>query len=428
MKIPSPRVHPTTAKSGRRERRKHRRALAIAASFTMISSLSLTACSGDEQTDSTAASVSQPAASFPGKAATGTPIRIGLINPEGGQALSSPEYRETAEAAAKYANAQLGGIGGHPIELVPCRNGEDPVSARDCANRMVESKVSAVVVTSTGLGDVIVPIVTAAGIPYVSTAGQSTQELTTDGVYLWTGGFPASLHAMATHAKSEHIKHVTAFSVDVPAAVNGLRALGSAYFSQAGVDLKIVPIPLGTPDATPQISAGIADKPEGVVVVGDATSCTASFKALGTVGYTGDKMAIQSCVTPDVIAAVGPSINNTSIFTAAQTTGDNPEAVLYRSVVAQYSPHTDISGYAYVGYQGVLGLVRATAGISGSDTSPAAIAAALKAARNVPTPAGGGLTFTCDGSANPALKAVCGKGSIVATLKDGNLVDPQVVD
>ncbi|NED69575.1 ABC transporter substrate-binding protein, partial [Streptomyces sp. SID10244] len=41
--------------------------------------------------------------------------------------------------------------------------------------------------------------------------------------------------------------------------------------------------------------------------------------------------------------------------------------------------------------------------------------------------AGDGLTFTCDGTANPQMKAVCGKGSVVATLQDGKLVDAQIV-
>ena len=110
---------------------------------------------------------------------------------------------------------------------------------------------------------------------------------------------------------------------------------------------------------------------------------------------------------------------------AAQTTGDDEEARLYHAVVDKYRPGTDTSGYAYVGYQGVLGLVRATTGL-GDDTSPAAVATAIRSAKNVVLPAGGGLTFTCDGTANPMLKSVCSKGSILAVMEDGKLVDGKV--
>lgn len=394
------------------------------ASLAVVAS-ALVAC-GDDDTAASSSEVAAPPESFPGVAASKTPIKIGLINNEGGQTISQPDNRLAAIAAAEYANDNLGGIGGHPIELVICKNAEEPTSARDCANQMVENKVSAVVVSTTGLGDILVPIITGAGIPYVSTSGQSTQELTNDNAFMWSGGFPASLASMASYAKSNNMKNVTAYTIDVPAAVSGLQTFGAAAFQQAGVNLDIVAIPPGTPDATPQVSAGLNSDPEAVIVVGEGTLCTSALKSLGTVGYDGVQMAIQGCATPDVVGAVGPSIDETMIFTAAQTVGDDPEAVLFRSVMGKYSPDADISGYAYVGYQGVLGLVRATTSIT-DDISPAAITAAIRSSKDVVLPAGGGLTFTCDGTANPMLKAVCGTGSVVATLDDGELVDAEVV-
>ena len=401
------------------------RAATLLAASALLAVPTLAACGDDDSGDDAGTTVSAPDGAFPGKAATGSTIKIGLINNEGGSAISAPENREAAEAAAQYANENLGGMGGHKIELVICKQAEEPTSARDCANRMVEQKVSAVVVTTTGLGDVMVPIIAGAKIPYVATAGQSTQELTNPYAFMWSGGFPSALESMAAYAKGKGYKSVSAFTIDVPAAVNGLKMMGNAYFQAAGVKLNIAAIPPGTPDATPQVSAGIKDDPEAVVVVGETTSCTSTLKALGTIGYQGEKMGIQACATPNVVSAVGDSINDTKIFSAAQTTGDDDEARLYHAVVDKYRPGTDTSGYAYVGYQGVLGLVRATTGL-GDDTSPAAVATAIRSAKNVVLPAGGGLTFTCDGTANPMLKSVCSKGSILAVMEDGKLVDGKV--
>ena len=413
-------------KTLRRPRRTTLRAATLLAASALLAVPALAACGDDDNgSDDAGTSVSAPDGAFPGNAAAGSTIKIGLINNEGGQAISAPENRQAAEAAAQYANEHLNGMGGHKIELVICKQAEEPTSARDCANRMVEQKVSAVVITTTGLGDVMVPIIAGAKIPYVATAGQSTQELTNPYSFMWSGGFPSALESMAAYAKTNGFKNVTAFTIDVPAAVNGLKMMGTPYFQAAGVTLNIVAIPPGTPDATPQVSAGISGDPEAVVIVGETTSCTSTLKALGTVGYQGQKLGIQACATPNVVSAVGDSINGTKIFTAAQTTGDDDEARLYHAVVDKYRPGTDTSGYAYVGYQGVLGLVRATTDL-GEDTSPEAVATAIRSAKDVVLPAGGGLTFTCDGTANPMLKSVCSSGSILAVIEDGKLSGGQV--
>ncbi|MDS1115694.1 ABC transporter substrate-binding protein [Gordonia westfalica] len=249
-------------------------------------------------------------------------MKIGLINNEGGQAISMPENRESAEAVAKYANETLGGIGGRPIELVVCKQGEDANQARDCANRMVEAKVSAVLMTSSGQGNSMVPIVTGAGIPYVSAAGQASSELTTPGAFMWTAGLPCAMTSMAKYSAQQGMKNVTAYVIDVPAATAGGQAMGAPAFQAAGVNLKVVPIPPGTPDATPQVSAGLADNPDGVVVIGESTLCTSVFKALGTVSTTAEKMTIQPCSDPAVIEAVGAeNLNGTKVKVDPETPG-----------------------------------------------------------------------------------------------------------
>ena len=49
-------------------------------------------------------------------AASGDPVRIGYVN----QDALFPEATIGIDAAVAYANAELGGIGGRPIELVTC--------------------------------------------------------------------------------------------------------------------------------------------------------------------------------------------------------------------------------------------------------------------------------------------------------------------
>ncbi|MGW0357085.1 ABC transporter substrate-binding protein [Nocardia nova] len=382
-----------------------------------------TACGSSDSSSSSSAEA--PSSAFPDKPATGSPIKIGLINPEGGPAVSQPSNREAAEAVVKYANANLGGIAGHPIQLVTCAAKEDPASNRDCANQMVESKVSAVVVTTTAYGDAMVPVITGAGIPYLTPAGASGAEMTTPGAFALTGGFPGTLKSMAVYAAGKGYKKVTAFVTDSGAAPATAKTMGGAAFGAAGIDLQVVPIPLGTPDATPQVSSGISGNVGAIAVVGDATMCTSVVKALGTLGATQDKMLIQPCLDPATVEAVGDAMNGAHVFTTADLVSNDPEAVLYRSVMKKYSPNTDLGGYTYTGYQGMLGLVRAAQGVT-ADPNAAAVSSAIKSAQNVVLPAGHGITFTCNATALAQLPSICSTQLVTVTVSDGKPTDPQV--
>ncbi|WP_235489850.1 ABC transporter substrate-binding protein, partial [Frankia sp. AvcI1] len=132
---------------------------------TVLSALVLTtaACGSSGSAAGGAAASADPSL-FPGtKPSASAPVRVAIITNEGGAAISQPETTAAARAAVSYANDNLGGIGGHRIEIVlTCPTREDVATARTCANKVVEAKADALVVTSTGLGATIAPIVTGA--------------------------------------------------------------------------------------------------------------------------------------------------------------------------------------------------------------------------------------------------------------------------
>ncbi|WP_406497148.1 ABC transporter substrate-binding protein [Streptomyces sp. NBC_01604] len=391
--------------------------------------LLLGGCGNDGGSDATE-SKEVPAAlasAFPGTAATGAPVKVGLITNEGGAGISQPETREAAEAARKYANDNLGGIAGRPVEFVVCKTKEEPATARDCANRMVEQKVAAVVLTSSGLGGSMVPIVTQAGIPWATAIATSSAEGTSTGSFSWTGGFPATLTSMAEYAKEKGYKKVAAFVIDVPSAIGGAEAIGKPVFARAGVDLRIVKIAPGTPDASPQVSAALRNKPDAIGIVGESTVCTSVLQAMTALGGSTERMVLQPCMAPEVVDAVGAGMEGAQVFSSFDAASEDPEAQLYRQVMKQFSPDTPVEGYAAVGYQGVLGLVRALHDLKG-DVTPAAVTKTLQSAKDVVLPAGHGTTFTCDATAVPGLKAACSAKSVTGTLTGGELEDVHTVD
>ncbi len=72
------------------------------------------------------------------------PVRIGLLNQENDPVGSFPEIRLGIEGAVAYINAELGGIGGHPIELVTCLQNSIP-KAQECAQDLATSDLVSVI-------------------------------------------------------------------------------------------------------------------------------------------------------------------------------------------------------------------------------------------------------------------------------------------
>src|SRR2546430_5880292 len=68
------------------------------------------------------------------KKATGTPYVFGMINDETG-AVTFPEARQGAIAAADYVSNYLGGTHGHPIQIDNSTGDGTPATPARCANQ-----------------------------------------------------------------------------------------------------------------------------------------------------------------------------------------------------------------------------------------------------------------------------------------------------
>ena len=159
------------------------------------------------------------------------------------------------------------------------------------------------------------------------------------------------------------------------------------------------------------VQAGLGQNPDAVAIVGDSVVCQATLQGLVTAGNDKPVIGITPCLDPEVVNAIGADgLNGMILFSGADPFSDDPEAKLYRDVMAKYAPDTDASIFAANGFQSMLGFVRAfQAGLAGDTVTPETVAAAMKAAKNVPLPVGHGETFSCDSSA-------MGPGLIASTI------------
>ncbi|MGY5309318.1 ABC transporter substrate-binding protein [Nocardia gipuzkoensis] len=396
---------------------RHRRAIAGIGAAVLFTALAATGCAGDDESNNSAVAGASTTA-LPDKPATGTPVRIGFVSTEGGAVVSLPQMRAGAEAAVAYLNKNAGGIAGHPIDLVVCKQQEEPTSATKCANQFVEQKVAAVLSPGTSQGVTILPIVAGAGIPYITLNGVSPQELTSPDSAALSAGLPGTVTAMATAAKSKGMKTFTLFVSDGGGTAALIEAMGGPIFQAVQVGLKVVPIPLGVPDPTPLVTSGLSGKPDGVSVVADAGTCASVYKAIQTTDASVQKVYIPVCLDPMVTEIIGMNAVAGSIgITATDYLSDRPDSVLYRSVLQTYAPKETVTGAASTGYQVVMAVAQAIGGIQG-EVNAASIKEALRSAKSVEMPAGGGVTFACDGTAVPMMPSICSRQMLIGELND----------
>ena len=398
-------------------------ALLAAAALTLSACSSSGSGSGGSPTSDANSSATKADSSMLGAKhpATGSPVKIGLFNVEGGTVVSLPDIGNSAVAAADYANDYLGGLAGHKIQIDRCGDKADGASATACANKFVQDKVAAVVAAQPATADQLVPIIKGAGIPYFGSNPAASTELSDPMAYFDSSGFVGFLAASAVYAKQHHYKTAIMIGPQNPMSTSGVNAIGIPLFKQQGVQLKGVVIPSASADATSQITSGLVGHPDAAFMSLNAALCQSVLSALQTAGSTIPRISTSACVDKKVFTALGGSgVNGLVILDKGNNTGsDQHEAKLYSAVMATYQPKADPSGLTSTGYMSMLGFVRAVnaGGLKGAPT-PAAVNTAIKSAKNVPLPLGDGKTFSCDAQSLPAaqIKAtICNSQYFVTT-------------
>src|SRR2546423_8942354 len=147
--------------SRRHASRRHGRfGLAVAAVALAAAGCSSSASSGPAAPTSTAPASSLPASTGPGGQGAQSvtnyltytggksgpadkslpPVYIGYVNQQGGPTAVGLLATAGAQMAVNYANAELGGVGGHPIQLVTCFIASAEEEGTVCAQKFLANK------------------------------------------------------------------------------------------------------------------------------------------------------------------------------------------------------------------------------------------------------------------------------------------------
>lgn len=362
--------------------------------------------------------------------ASGEPVRIGMMSDGATQAFDNTDELRAAEATAAYWNQHQGGVGGRPVQVVPCETGAEPAGATDCANRFVEEEVVAVTLSQSAVTASVWEPLHAAGVPTfwlqaggdVAADDQSSFLMFNPALTLF--GLPLSV------AESEGAESITFVVIDVPQALETLDEAGP-IMEEAGLEYEVVPVPVGTADMTSQMQQVADSGSEVVQVVGNDAFCIAAFNGLEAVGFEGAVTSITQCITDATREAVAGDVLEGIYVTSTISLGadDDPTFQLYEEVLDTFGEGIQDAANATAmgGYVAMASLLTSLGEIADPVTAESVIEA-IKAMPESDVPGGGGMTFRCGGSADPAQPAVCTNQSLRTQLDaEGQPTDYEAV-
>ena len=344
----------------------------------------------------TSRSISRPRVLGPTDKATGTPVKVGFISDGKSDTIDNTPEIKAAQAATQYVNQYQGGVAGHPIDLDVCETHQTPAGATDCATQMVNDNVVAVLYGVTGQGGSIFKGLQGSNIPLIALGTIDQDTLTGADSFALANLLSSVIAAPAGVARGKGVKHAAIVVIDVPAASGPVKAIGPAFYKNAGVDVDVVAVPPGTADMTPQIQAELAKDPEQFAVIGDANFCTSALKAIKTVGFKGSIVINPECIGEKTGASIPGGYAGVTVTTwNTATDHSTKDYKQYAAVLDKYAKGSPKGGTAPGGYMAIRSFADAMSNAT-ADIDAALVASTFSAMPSpVVFPMGGGTTFQC---------------------------------
>jgi len=230
---------------------------------------------------------------------------------------ANPEISGAVEARAKAIN-KAGGLKdaagvSHELKVVVCNTNNDPNKAEQCARDAVDDGAAAVVGMYSTFGPQVFPILAAAQIPVVGSAGSEPTPFTSPIGFTNNSGIPGLFFNMPQAMADAGATKVSLVLPDLAAAAQLSPLIVSAAQS-AGLEVaNQVTVPLDSADLAPQVSAAMANGADGimVLVIGDQNG--RFIEGLDQQGYDGKIATAGPFLTPDILDQVGDYLNGRTV-------------------------------------------------------------------------------------------------------------------
>lgn len=348
--------------------------------------------------------------------ATGTPIKLGMINQENTPAGSFPELSQAVQAATKFVNEQLGGVDGHPLQVEVCNTKFSTEGSTTCAQKFVDDKVPAVLGGIDVFGNGI-DTLDQNDIPYIGGIPVSSQSLKSANSFQWSGGSQGAMVGFADYAiRTLKAKNVAIVYSEFGSITESAK-YGERVLKDSGIEVTLVPFPIMSPDISTPIQAAQANDPDAIVILTADTGCKGAFDALEAQQITAQAFFTGACASPSIIEPLADSKTNGAIFNVEGPvirSDPGPDPTLYGAVIEQFGDGLDPIGAGTVSFRSFMNLYAIMREIGANKLSPATITAALRA--KVDAPSFMGHAYTCDGKQFKGLPSMCSPQQILARM------------
>ncbi len=401
--------------------------LAAGCGSSSSSSSSTTAGSGGSSStssSSTAASTGSGGSLGTPKKATGSPYVFGLINDETGP-VTFPEARQAEIAAADYVNNYLGGINGHPIQLVDCiGDTTGPTSAR-CANELLAKHPLAILGAADTGTPAAEPVYLRSNLAYIGGIPFTPVEQNApNSVQFWSISLGDNAAAAVYAAKTLGAKSAAVLYFDnSQGKIAGLGILPPVMKAAGISSVKTIGIPPTTPDPSPEVAQAVSAHPD-VVYVDIPNNCGVVLKDLKSLGYSGKIMGIDPCTSPPAISSAAGAAEGMYVASAFDTTSSQYQTFV--AALQKYAaPNTAIDGISEAGFATVMNVQSVVSKITGTPTTKT-ILAAFKAGSNNPNYMS--HPYTCNGTALAKAVSVCNDNYLMEQITSGKPVESNATD
>ncbi len=368
----------------------------------------------------TSASASSTVFGTPHKA-TGTPYVFGMINDETG-AVTFPEARQGAIAAANYVNNYLDGINGHPIVIDECTGDGTPATAARCANQLVADHPLAILGAADVGAPASIPIYEHANLAYLGGIPFTPVPMTApNSIQFWSVSVGDNAAAAVYAGTKLGVKSVALVYFSNPQGESIIPQI-TPVFKAAGVTtIKYVPLSPTTPDPSPQ-AALVESSGAQLAYVDVPNGCGNMLKALKSVGFSGKLMGIDPCGAPPVIQAAAGGAEGMYIASPFMLqSGTSQQARLFQAAIKKWAaPGTLIDSISTAGFATVMNVQQVLSKISGTPTTTSILAAFRSGthANFLSHP------YTCNGQAMKGAPAICNDYYLMNQVKNGVITQP----
>lgn len=372
------------------------RSLPCRAAVCVLFVAALAACGDDDSSDEASSSTTASTTAAPVEL-EGPAVRIGFLT-TGEGALAAPDAQAGADAAETYVNEVLGGVAGHPIELVACSTDGSPESTIDCTNTVIEAGVVAVV-DGLDLGtDAGIPLLAEAGIPITGHSTQGAQQQANENAYFFSAAAPIAGAVAINTLADLGAEHVAVAAPDVPPVRAFIETGLTPAATAKGLEVELVAYNPASPDFTALVTTAKANGSDAIFLLAAEPGCTALVTAANQLQFEGP-ILVGTCT--DYIEELGVDAGNT--YTAGNlwypaAIDDAPDAKAdevqsYLDAMAAADSTDSVSAASQGTFEGVVDVARILDGIDGEITA-ASVTAALSGLTDFDTFMGQTLSCT----------------------------------